>query len=353
MLTEEARKTLEKQQYGVVGNHSAVKICGWTKNMIREQGGCYKFKFYGIASHKCLQMTTSISCANRCIYCWRDYKAPVSKTWKWDIDEPDFIIDGALKAQKKLLTGFGGNDKANLDLWKESHHPAHVALSLTGEPITYPKFNEICNKFHERGISTFLVTNAQYPDKIKNINIVTQLYISLDAPNQIIAKDVGKPLFTDYWQRLLDSLDEMKKKKSRTAIRMTMIKEMNMQEEYMQGYKELINRADPDFIEIKAYMFIGASRQRLSLVNMPRHHEIVEFSENFLKLLEGYEISSEQKSSRVVLLSKKKYKGKTWIDFKRFFELLKEKPANEIEAMEYSVAGKDIKEATIKETELD
>ena len=39
MLTEEAKRSLEKQQYGIVGEHSAVKICGWTKNMIREEGG--------------------------------------------------------------------------------------------------------------------------------------------------------------------------------------------------------------------------------------------------------------------------------------------------------------------------
>ena len=74
MITEDARIRMERQQYAIVGKHSAVKICGWTKNYLRGQGGCYKFKFYGIASHKCLQMTTSMSCANRCIYCWRDYQ---------------------------------------------------------------------------------------------------------------------------------------------------------------------------------------------------------------------------------------------------------------------------------------
>ncbi len=40
MLTKEARERLEKQQYKVVGGHSAVKTCGWTKNMIRGKGGC-------------------------------------------------------------------------------------------------------------------------------------------------------------------------------------------------------------------------------------------------------------------------------------------------------------------------
>ena len=71
MLTETAKQELEKQQYRVVGDHSAVKICGWTKNMIRGEGGCYKLKFYGIMSNQCMQMSTSISCANRCTFCWR------------------------------------------------------------------------------------------------------------------------------------------------------------------------------------------------------------------------------------------------------------------------------------------
>ena len=91
-ITESAAKDLEKQAYRVVGSHSAVKICGWTRKMIRGQGGCYKLKFYGIMSHQCLQMTTSMSCANRCTFCWRGYKAPVEK-----------IGNGMLTIQLKLL----------------------------------------------------------------------------------------------------------------------------------------------------------------------------------------------------------------------------------------------------------
>src|SRR3990170_7185802 len=96
-LTEQDKKRMERQQYRIIGNHSAVKTCGWTKKMIRGEGSCYKHKFYGIQSHRCVQMTTSISCANRCTFCWRDYKAPVSKEWKWDIDEPAGIIDGSIE----------------------------------------------------------------------------------------------------------------------------------------------------------------------------------------------------------------------------------------------------------------
>ena len=40
-------KKRQNEGYRLVGNHSAVKTCGWTKSMIRGQGGCYKLKFYG------------------------------------------------------------------------------------------------------------------------------------------------------------------------------------------------------------------------------------------------------------------------------------------------------------------
>ena len=38
-----------------------------------------------------------------------------------------------------------------------------------GEPIMYPKINDLVRLLHNRGISTFLVTNAQFPDAIKYV----------------------------------------------------------------------------------------------------------------------------------------------------------------------------------------
>lgn len=319
-LTPKAKEHLEKQQYRIIGNHSAVKVCGWTKNMIMGRGGCYKLKFYGIMSNQCMQMTTSISCANRCTFCWRGYKAPVSKEWEWEIDEPVDIISGSMIEHKKLLNGYGGNEKANKLLYEKSKEVRHVALSLTGEPITYPKINETIQRFHDRKISTFLVTNAQYPKQIEDIDIVTQLYISLDAPTRELLKEIDNPLFSDYWERMIMSLDAMAKKKYRTTIRLTAIKGMNMIES--EKYAELIRRANPDFIEVKAYMFIGASRQRLSLENMPYHEEIMEFAKSIIEHLPGYEIASEHKPSRVALIARKEYYKQTWIDYDKFFELI-------------------------------
>jgi tRNA wybutosine-synthesizing protein 1 len=323
MLTSKAKSLLEKQQYRIIGTHSAVKVCGWTKKMIKGEGGCYKLKFYGIMSNQCMQMTTSMSCANRCTFCWRGYKAPVQKEWKAEIDDPNMILEESKKQHQKLLNGFGGNPKSNKGAYNSAKTIKHVALSLTGEPITYPRINELIDNYHEDGISTFLVTNAQYPEAIKNLKPITQLYVSIDAPNKELMKEIDVPLFADYWDRFLLSLDYLKEKKQRTCVRLTLIKEMNMCN--LEDYSILIKRADPDFIEIKGYMFVGSSRQRLSLKNMPWHEDIVNFSKAILKHIPEYEIVSEHIPSRVLMLAKKKYKfnGKwhTWINFPKFHEL--------------------------------
>lgn len=325
MLTEKAKQLLEKQQYRIVGdhNHSAVKTCGWTKKMVKGEGGCYKLKFYGIMSHQCLQMTTSMSCANRCTFCWRDYKAPVGKDWNWPMDEPEKILEQSIKAHHDLLAGFGGNPKAKA-LFSQSKSVRHVALSLTGEPIIYPKMNELLKLFNNKGISTFLVTNAQYPDQIRDLNPVTQLYISLDASNPVLLKKVDIPLFQDYWERLNKSLEYLAKKKYRTCIRLTIIKGINDVEP--DKYAELIMRGDPDFIEVKGYMFVGASMERLKKDNMPWHEEVVDFTKKLSAFLPDYEIVSEHIPSRVVMLAKKKFfiggEWKTWIDFQKWNDLV-------------------------------
>jgi len=323
-LEQPSREILEKQHYKVVGSHSAVKTCGWTKNLLRGRGGCYKLKFYGIQSHKCMQMTTSISCANRCSFCWRDYKSPVSKKWEWGADDPIEILEKSLYAHDKLLEGFKGNKNTPRRLYDQSKIVEHVALSLTGEPIIYPKINKLIEEFHKRKISTFLVTNAQYPTEIKNLKPITQLYISLDAPNKELLKKIDVPLFKDYWERLNESLEIMGEKKGRTCIRLTCIKDLNMCEE--ENYAELIKKADPDFIEIKGYMYVGASRERLKLSNMPSFDEVKEWGLKVNEYLKDYDFASQHKPSRVILLAKKKYfdkeknKWNTWIDFNKFFE---------------------------------
>jgi hypothetical protein len=65
MVTPAQRKTLTKQGYKIIGSHSAVKLCRWTKAQLRGRGGCYKHTFYGISSFQCMEATPSLACANK------------------------------------------------------------------------------------------------------------------------------------------------------------------------------------------------------------------------------------------------------------------------------------------------
>ena len=49
----------------------------------------------------------------------------------------------------------------------EAMEVAHCALSLVGEPIMYPEINNFVRLLHDKHISSFLVTNAQFPEAIR------------------------------------------------------------------------------------------------------------------------------------------------------------------------------------------
>ena len=77
-----------------------------------------------------------------------------------------------------------------------------------------------------------------------------------------------------------------------------------------EKYAELIEKAEPDFIEVKAYMCVGSSRERLTLDNMPTFKEVKDFGKRIGDEC-GREISNESEVSRVVLLE--------WLNFKKKF----------------------------------
>ncbi len=298
-IPEKLRNELINQHYKIVGNHSLVKLCSWLKRSLKDQGFCYKQKFYGIESHRCLQMTPWMECSNRCIYCWRIIER--MNIEPEDIDEPETIIEGCIQAQRLLLSGFKGFEGTNLKKWEEANHPRHAAISLVGEPTMYPKISELIHAFHKRGFTTFLVTNGMFPERLENLESPTNLYISLDAPDKETYKKLDRPLLKDYWERLLRSLEIAKTIQTRKVARLTMVKNWNMHSP--ENYAKLIEIMNPDFIEVKAYMWVGESRKRLPFEAMPSHHEIKTFAER-LVLETGYVLKDEQEESRVVLLSR-------------------------------------------------
>ncbi|EJW03892.1 hypothetical protein EDEG_01820 [Edhazardia aedis USNM 41457] len=323
MLNNSLSKNLEKQGYKLVGSHSAVKLCRWTKSMLKGHGGCYKHTFYGISSLSCMEITPSLACANKCVFCWRHYTNPVSKTWKWKTDDPLEIFNGLKNGHLEFINRFRHTPNVDPLFFENAQKIKHCALSLVGEPIMYPRINELIDILHKNKISTFVVTNAQFPDELTTLKPVTQLYLSIDASNEGDLKSIDRPLHNDFWERFIKCIDIIKNRKERTVFRLTVVKGKNMND--FDGYKNLIKRGMPDFIEVKGVTFCGyKNKDVMNLTNVPFHFEVVEFCKAIL--IDDYEIACAHDHSCCVLIAHKKFKSgkiwKTWIDYDLFFAVM-------------------------------
>ena len=319
MIPEKVKEILKKQHYAIVGKHSAVQVCRWTKKSLLDEGVCYKEQFYGIKSHLCCQMSPAVMwCPNRCLHCWRATELTIGSELKGNIDSPKEIIDKCIEAQRKLLIGFNVDVKskkkqlsrANMKKYLEAQEPMQFAISLSGEPMVYEKIGELIAELRKRGKTSFLVTNGLYPEKLKELEkkkqLPTQLYISVNTPNKELYNKFHRSSKKDAWELLNKSLEIMSKlnKKTRTVFRMNLVMNLNMINP--EEYAEMIKKANPMFVEVKGFMSVGFARQRLGYERMPYHKDIVEFSKKILEFLPEYKILDEKKESRVLLLGKNK-----------------------------------------------
>uniref|UniRef100_UPI0037E747AA S-adenosyl-L-methionine-dependent tRNA 4-demethylwyosine synthase TYW1 n=1 Tax=Semicossyphus pulcher TaxID=241346 RepID=UPI0037E747AA len=326
MITPALREALTKQGYKLIGSHSGVKLCRWTKSMLRGRGGCYKHTFYGIESHRCMETTPSLACANKCVFCWRHHTNPVGTEWRWKMDPAEKILQDALEKHQSMIRQFRGVPGVKPERYEEGLKVKHCALSLVGEPIMYPEINTFIRLLHTHSISSFLVTNAQFPQEIRSLVPVTQLYVSVDASTKDSLKKIDRPLFKDFWPRFLDSLRALGEKRQRTVYRLTLVKAWNVEE--MQAYSELIALGQPDFVEVKGVTYCGeSSASSLTMANVPWHQEVVAFVQQLADMLPQYEIACEHEHSNCLLIAHTKFKvdGEwwTWIDYKRFQELVR------------------------------
>ncbi|XP_031985672.1 S-adenosyl-L-methionine-dependent tRNA 4-demethylwyosine synthase TYW1-like isoform X1 [Corvus moneduloides] len=327
MITPALREALTKQGYKLIGSHSGVKLCRWTKSMLRGRGGCYKHTFYGIESHRCMEATPSLACANKCVFCWRHHTNPVGTEWRWKMDQPEVILQEAIENHQNMIKQFKGVSGVKAARLEEALTVKHCALSLVGEPIMYPQINRFVRLLHQHGISTFLVTNAQFPEEIRRLEPVTQLYVSVDASTQESLRRIDRPLFKDFWQRFLDSLKALAEKQQRTVYRLTLVKAWNVDE--LKAYADLITLGKPDFIEVKGVTYCGeSSASSLTMANVPWHGEVVSFVQELARLLPDYGIACEHEHSNCVLMAHSKFQvdgeWRTWIDYGRFQELVRE-----------------------------
>ena len=315
-----SRKRVRVETYEPVLKHSAVQLCNWTKKSLRNEGVCFKEKFYGIKSHLCCQMTCSVLCNNRCVHCWRDITNARDEFIK-DFDEPKEIIEKVIEAQRKLLTGFkiDKNSKrkqlsrADQEKLVEAQNPNQFAISLTGEPTLYPKIGELIEEIKRRGATSFLVTNGLQPEVIKKLteenNLPTRLYISVNTSNKDEYDKFHRSLKKDAWEKLMETLkivSEIREKK--TVFRINLVKDLNMDEKFISEFAEMIKLANPSFVEIKGFMSVGFARERLGYEKMPTHREMLLWIGKLEKELKetGYKLLDEHERSRAYVLGKNK-----------------------------------------------
>ncbi|MFX1295392.1 MAG: 4-demethylwyosine synthase TYW1 [Promethearchaeota archaeon] len=311
LLPKEFLEKLKKQKYQIVGRHSGVKACRWTRKAITGGNFCYKQKFYGIQSHRCLQMTPTIGfCTNHCFHCWRIEPQDINIHWDEQLiekienpDPPMEIIEGSLEAQKRILSGYKptGHTKVKWEKWKEAMNPNQVAISLSGEPMLYPYINDLIDAYKARNMTTFLVSNGTRPKVLQSLSKPTMLYISIYGPNKSIYLRVTRSIDPKNWENLNESLEILNSFDSNTVLRLTLVNKLNLL--HPEGYAKLIENANPTFVEVKAYMYVGYSRFRLNFEHMPQFSQIQDFAEQ-LSAYTSYRILDTSKASRVVLLSR-------------------------------------------------
>ncbi|HZY92312.1 MAG TPA: 4-demethylwyosine synthase TYW1 [Thermoplasmata archaeon] len=291
---------LADQGYQLTGRHSAVKLCYWTRQSLVHRRDCYKGRFYGIESHRCLQMSPAIdSCNLHCRFCWRNQGWENDETMV-EYDEPERLLERSIEAQRRILSGFKGEPGVSAERWAEAQRPRHIAISLTGEPTLYPKMNRFLELCHAEGITTFLVTNGTNPEGLRALDpLPTQLYVSVTAPNREVFRRLTLPAHEGAWDHLVESLEILRSLRTRRVVRHTLVKGWNLG--WVRDYAELDLLARPDFIEPKGYVYMGKSRQRLGRDHVPSHEEIRGFAAHLARS-SGYRILDESVDSKVVLL---------------------------------------------------
>ncbi len=152
-------------------------------------------------------------------------------------------------------------------------------------------------------MTTFLVTNGTVPKALANLSTLpTQLYVTVAAPNKKLFERLCVPQSSRAWEGLMETLELLPSLSTRTVVRHTLVDGWNLGWE--DEYAELDRLADPTFVEPKGYVFVGDSRTRMTVGNMPSHASVREFSARLSKRL-SLDVLGEREDSRIVLLGRK------------------------------------------------
>ncbi len=215
-----------------------------------------------------------------------------------------------------------------IDVHLEAAKPKHVAISYDGEPTMYTRLPELISEFRKRGISTFLVTNGTFPERIIEMkesgNLPTQLYVTLAAPDKETYLKVCSsvqpffPVHSDHWDRLNKTLGLLSNLGCRTVIRITSVRGVNMIKPDL--YRQRVQQACPSFLEIKGFSISGnapriserlgetrlgprdPSLLKAALAYAPTHDEVIDFARSISSDFTSFPLVSESRLNRQALM---------------------------------------------------
>lgn len=211
----------------------------------------------------------------------------------------------------------------------EAAKPKHVAISYDGEPTMYTRLGELISEFRKRGISTFVVTNGTFPERIMEMketgNLPTQLYVTMAAPDKETYLKVCSsvkpyfPVHADHWERLNKTLGLLSSLDCRTVIRITSVRGVNMISPEL--YRERIKKSNPSFLEVKGFSITGNApriSERLGVTSIgekntelykiafqyaPTHEEMIKFANEISNNFSLFPLVSQSRVNRQILMN--------------------------------------------------
>ncbi len=117
---------------------------------------------------------------------------------------------------------------------------------------------------------------------------------------------INQPRYDDSWERWNKTLNMLKSLDTRTVLRITLIKNYNDTKEMIPAFAKMFDESDPHFIEIKSYMHIGRSINRLEHSNMLEMDEVKKFTNEIVNQSQKFSVMDESFVSRIVVLQNQK-----------------------------------------------
>ncbi|MHA1611029.1 MAG: radical SAM protein [Promethearchaeota archaeon] len=203
-----------------------------------------------------------------------------------------------------------------IQVFENAKKPKHAAISLAGEPTLYPRIGELVAEFRNREMSTFIVTNGTHPEAIKKLwqenNLPTQLYVTLAAPTKRDFSKICRPLTKHAWENLLETISILPQLPCRTVVRITSVKYLNINDDMVQTYADILKSNPPNFVDIKGFT-VEANALKLGerLGKFKGDHELREFAPTYQDLLHfaqklaeatGFEIIETHEASKDILI---------------------------------------------------